>query len=504
MASHHKRLRRPRRPQLAAASLLAAVTLAALAASTNLYTPPRFDGAGYSVLALSLLTGQGYRSIEHPDRPVNAHYPPGYPVALAALWKLTGPSAPSAHLFSAACTLAATLLTWRWFRHLYPGRTALVLGLALALNWRWVRDGAVIRSEPLYQLFTALALLATCLTRRSATRHGGGLLGLAAGAAMLTRHVALPLAVACSLDLWLARRKKTALIAMALALLLFLPWLFWLATHRQASQLGLFSSNVLTTTLPDQALFYARRIPDQLTGPFVEVGTVFKPSWSLPMTVWAFAASSVIVCGWFLAARNPRRRLAALVPLATFPLLLSWPYTEAGRFLIPLLPFLLVGAVEGLARLTRLATSKRPHFAAAWLVLLAGLPYAVYSIATDRAGAEARTQARFEAACQWIADNAEKPGPLLTRYPGDVFWLTGRQAMAVPDSATPQSITRLVERYQVAYLLIEGSRFARSGDDPLAQFVASQPDRFPIIWGDADSVAVHEALEGPLSPPPVP
>ena len=282
---------------------------------------------------------------------------PDTPWPWPALWELTGPSAPSAHLLSAACTLAATLLTWRWFRHLYPGRTALVLGLALALNWRWVRDGAVIRSEPLYQLLTALALLATCHAKKPGTaRHGGWLLGLATGAAMLTRHVALPLTAACSLDLWLAHRKKAALIAMALALLVFLPWLVWLAAHRQSSQLGLFSSGGLTHTMPAQALFYTRRIPDQLTGPFVEVGTVFKPSWSLPMTAWAIAATSVVCLGWLIALRNPRRRLAALVPLATFPLLLSWPYTEAGRFLIPLLPFLLVGAVEGLARLIRLAT----------------------------------------------------------------------------------------------------------------------------------------------------
>ena len=46
-----------------------------------------------------------------------------------------------------------------------------------------------------------------------------------------------------------------------------------------------------------------------------------------------------------------RMRLAGLVPLLTLGVLLPWPYTQAGRFLIPLIPFILLGAVEGLSEL---------------------------------------------------------------------------------------------------------------------------------------------------------
>jgi len=46
--------------------------------------------------------------------------------------------------------------------------------------------------------------------------------------------------------------------------------------------------------------------------------------------------------------RTPRRRLAGLIALFTLALLLVWPFTEAGRFLFPIVPFLLVGATEAL------------------------------------------------------------------------------------------------------------------------------------------------------------
>ena len=68
---------------LAAACALAMVSIGTLAAGGNWTAPPRFDGAGYAVLARGLLGGQGYRAIDHPDRPLHAHFPPGYPIALA-------------------------------------------------------------------------------------------------------------------------------------------------------------------------------------------------------------------------------------------------------------------------------------------------------------------------------------------------------------------------------------------------------------------------------------
>ena len=54
--------------------------------------------------------------------------------------------------------------------------------------------------------------------------------------------------------------------------------------------------------------------------------------------------------GWARTLSRPRRRLAGLIPLLTIALLTIWPYTEAGRFLIPLIPCLLIGAVEGLGQ----------------------------------------------------------------------------------------------------------------------------------------------------------
>src|SRR5438045_2728178 len=104
---------------LAHAAIVAALAAASVAGNTAFDAPPRFDGAGYAVLGRALATGRGYRELDHPDEPRHAHFPPGYPVALAVLGRLAGPSTPAAHALSLACTVAATLAAWCWFRTLY-------------------------------------------------------------------------------------------------------------------------------------------------------------------------------------------------------------------------------------------------------------------------------------------------------------------------------------------------------------------------------------------------
>ena len=136
-------------------------SVVSLAGNTSLREPPRFDGAGYAMLAEALATGEGYRDVALPEPTRHTHFPPGYPAALALLWSITGRSSAAAHLFSCACTVAATLSAWLWFRCLYPPRVAFILGLALAMNWTWGRYGGAILSEPMFLLLAQLALLAT-------------------------------------------------------------------------------------------------------------------------------------------------------------------------------------------------------------------------------------------------------------------------------------------------------------------------------------------------------
>src|SRR5262249_2733246 len=81
---------------------------------------------------------------------------------------------------------------------------------------------------------------------------------------------------------------------------------------------------------------------------------------------------------------------------------------------------------------------------------------------------------------------AVEPGPVLTRQPGEVFWLTGRQALAPPSSV--EAIEDAIDRYGVAYLIVDEGRYANAPENPLERFVRERPKQAHPVWGESRTV----------------
>jgi len=498
--------------------MIAAAAALCIAVQANPDSPPRYDGAGYAVLATSLIEGRGYRAIDHPDEPRHVHFPPGYPAFLTLAWSIAGRSNVAAHVASGLCTIGATLAAWLWFRTMYTRPVAASMAAALACNWIWARTGAGVQSEPLFELLGQLAILAAVAPRPRGEAARGLLIGALLGAAVLTRHVGLALTLAVLVDQALRRRWRTVAAAVVVTAVLVAPWVAWQFAYREAgaTQLGLLvqGSRGVLAGLVDQAVFYADRIPDQLTGPFVEVATApGRPTaLSVAARFWAWPATALIIAGWVASLSVPRRRLAGLVALATLAMLLVWPYTEAGRFLIPLVPCLIVGAVEGLSRVAKAArravgsgwSGRRIRDVAASLVLGGSVLYGFHAMATAERRLRGEEDRAFDEACAWIRTKADRPGPILTRHPGEVFLRTGRQALepstserpgAVDDD--PRAIAATIDRYGVAYLLVDDLRYQAAAPSPLDRFAAERPEAVRDVMSARDrggSVRVYEVV----------
>jgi hypothetical protein len=324
--------------------------------------------------------------------------------------------------------------------------------------------------------------------------------------------------LAVLVDLLLRRRWVMALISGSVTVLVVAPWIGWMAMvglepGTQARFL-VQGGTGLRGRVVSQASFYIKRIPDQITGPLVEVATVMQrsPRLALAARLWSVFATSIVLLGWVIALRRPHLRLAGLIPLLTLAILLVWPYTEAGRFLIPLLPCILIGALEGLTWLGsaavrargRRVSRRRIAFSAAVLILIVSLPYPLYLALTGRERARDGEHRTFDGACAWIRENAVKQGPILSRHPGEVFLATGRQGLEVSTSERPgdldagaETIARKVDQYHVAYLLIDQERYRGAPTSPLTSFVAEHPERVLKVWSQGDgasSVAIYEVL----------
>ncbi len=497
--------------------LLVLLTSAAFTAGGAAWSaPPRYDGAGYAVLARALLSGQGYRAIDQADMRRHGHFPPGYPLLLAATSRVSGGTNWAFHAMSVACTLGATIASWWWFRRMMSSDAALILGLALGVNCLWARTGAAILSEPFYFLLCQLSILAASVRTRQwpsqAVWHL--VLGVLLAGCVLTRHVGIALVTAVLLDRAVGRRWGEALFIAAITAVLISPWVVWLAFvgPDAGTQAGLFFARNASWVerIEHQLLFYVQRIPDQLTGPAVEFGTragVSNLVWSA-VSFWYPAATACIAFGLVTAVFKSRMRLVALLPILTIAVLLPWPFLEAGRFLIPLLPCLLFGAFEGLSKLViffergrrvRLRPSTVRRVAAS-LLLLGSLPYSVYALAAGRTKALETTQLDFDSACNWLVNRADRPGIVLSRHPGEVYWQTARKGVEVSTSEETAEgdsgfdlIAATIARYRVAYLLIDRERYAGAPRSALARFVDAHPYEVRMVW-EAGGTSVFELI----------
>jgi hypothetical protein len=194
------------------------------------------DDAMYVILARSVATGQGLRVLNLPGAPFATHFPPGYPLMLAALWRLM-PSFPENVLlfkaFNAVCLGVVSVGIARYARQRFGApRLALLLGAVTAVSVPLLFLGAMLLSE---LSFLALLLLLLPTMERFAEERAPWwkaiALGVAVGACALVRTHGFVLAPALGLVLVSRGRWRDAMAVVAAAVVTMLPWQLWSAHH---------------------------------------------------------------------------------------------------------------------------------------------------------------------------------------------------------------------------------------------------------------------------------
>ena len=160
------------------------------------------------------------------------------------------------------------------------------------------------------------------------------------------------------------------------------------------------------------------------------------------------------------------------------------------------------GTDRGAREFNKASGVKRPRDWAVTILLSISVPYSAYAIIKGRAEAQRRIHVDFDSACQWITNQARESGPILTQYPGEVFWQTGHETLE-PGSDDPRAISRLIDRLGVDYLLIDEERYANASTNPLRGYVTHQPDRVRLVWSNgrgSQSVQVFQIVRPKQSP----
>jgi len=454
---------------------------AILALSVVLYlltmNPSRFgtyhDDGIYVTTAKAIATGQGYRIVSLPFEPSETKYPPLYPFLLSVIWRLNS-SFPQNLIpmiwLSIAATTGFLALSWRYLiinGYASASQSSIVVFLAAVNTWTIVFSTSVI-TEMLYAMLSVAGLyLAEKLVRRTAGWFASVSAGLVCGLAFLTRTSGVTLVLAVAVYLMIRRAWKPALVSFSVALVFVICWTMWVSFNRTTIQ-GVnvaFYTNYFKDVREIIGSLETLNSASELSVLLTIVGKNFLGLTlvSIPLVcsginnLWKQGSHGVIVmmCLFFvivifmLIVTNIIRRISEGLRLLYLYLIfylalhLATPYTTYDRYLIPLLPFLLVFLIAELSRLfagVRSQLKSRnglgdlvggPIVGLAALATICVMSFAYLKGIQLQMGSSARTSAAAQEETQltqWIISNTELSDTLIC-YRDPVYYLrTGRKA----------------------------------------------------------------------------
>ena len=495
------------------------LVLAALLFEPTLFTGG--DNVRYMILGESLRSAQGYLDLHLTGAPVHTKYPPGYPGLLAVLGLAGG-----VQLFKAASlafTAATVALTGLLGRRLFRAEVGLAAAAVMAVNPVLLQYSHWVLTEAAFVLLVTAAvwaweggrgrpLQAAPVGPETASR-GAVLTWTAlalASAAFLTRTAGLPL-LAVAVLLPVARRRwRVAAVSAVIVLVVAGGWAGFqaLAAPDRAGYLGellmvdpyapehgtVGLAGLLARAAENAWLYVSAVLPASfLTEP--SAGRVAPSTGRLVLGVCLLAA---VLGGWV------RRSLESVGPSELFVLLYAgvialWPsvWTDQ-RFLLPLLPLVVVYGLGGAAWAAEEAARFRPEAAAgarrALVSVLAlgamipgvldaaeHVPKRLDCLADWQRGrpcVDSAYAAFFEMA-RWTGENTAPDAVVANRKPEFFWWFSRRQGAVYPFSASPAVVLRGLDEMGADYVVLDGVfttslRYLRPA-------VLEHPDRFELL-----------------------
>ena len=369
------------------------------------------DGAWYAVLGYNVVRGHGYVD---PTGAVSTFYPPLYPLSVGLLSLVVADLELAGRLAALLASLALIPVVYLTASLAFERRVAAVAALLTALLPALAENGVLVLSEALYTLCLGLATLAGILALRAAGRARVAWCALTGGAlalAALTRPEGLPYALAWGVLLlvalrparragwrkgWPALAASLAAFAVAYAALLA-PYVVFLHHHTgqwrlsgkvatnvvvayrgaAAAERNYFSLNEQGTGIGgfaadrDRLLDVIRQSPVGFVkhyrqGLVAEFDLLFD---TLSPLLFALLPLGLVAVPWPPGRRWPR--VAILVQLLHLALLPIFFLDQ--RFLLPMMPALLIVAAAGAVALAERLAGRDPHRARLRLGWLAGI-----------------------------------------------------------------------------------------------------------------------------------
>ena len=495
--------------------MLIAVIYLAASISTAMLVGAWNDDGVYTVLGKSLAEGHGYRSLHLVGDPVQVKYPPGFPVVLALLWRLTGSvdgvQRAVSLLHPIVIGIVAGLLWWLGRERFQVPRILLAALVALPLLLdASIQYFTIPLSEPWFMLGWVTVLVTWYSPRPRDPRWPEPSItsGFLASITTLFRTQAIVLVVGVLAAVWL--RKRTAAHRAIVTLAAIVPLGAWKLLHAMLIRRGPLAD------LPDEGGYLEWFAGSSVVESFkaIAVGVATNAAKYLeqlgPYLIEHARAGRFLVAVLLLVLL-----VGALATLRRYPFLagsalggvsvvLLWPFAQ-DRLLLSALPFLGLAACVSFERL--------PVVRSRWFSPVFGLATGLVLIRQVTIHSEAldafanRKPAPFyspthllpltsrylASASRWVNTNTGEQDHLIIDYPAAIYLYTGRKTVPADpaESAVLRSAFEVPGRYLAKHILEDSIRVVVVGipGSPIIRDLETVRTRCPAVltWVGSES-----------------
>ena len=486
-----------------------AIRIAAWASAPYLVGVFHDDGV-YALLARAIASGNGFHYMQLPGAPAATHYPPLYPLVLAAAWRIVPGFPGNLPTLLGLNSLFVGVAAAGWWRFAmarlgWNSGAAAVAALVSTLASPTLALSGALLSESLFLALLWPALLLCEGDVDEVHRGRPWRAGIAIGALMLVRTHALALCIAVVIVLGMHKRWRDAAWVSLIVAALQLPWLLWTsiaAPHVAAPLYGAYGSYLgwFRTGLAEGGapfLLATMRINAVECWLLLRDRLVLGPPASLLLLTELIALAAILRGSVSLVRRA---RVTTVFIVVYVVILLAWPYAP-WRFLWAVWPVVMLLAMEGVR--SALVSAGRWRLVPAFAATLPAFAFFrtelhAYAIRGWRAPAHEAT-AQIAPSITWVRNHTAPTDvllgegePVLSLYAGrdaaPPMSFTAREYLTPPDPA--ESTDRLramlvaVPARYVLSLLPATQQAARALVDtrPGLRELARLPDSHTIIF----------------------
>ncbi len=427
----------------------------------------------YIMHARNLVEGIPYAATGYLPNPDNmiispGAYPVGYPLLLAIAYSPAGLNLYALELVGCLALIAIVAGSWVLARRrLTPGWAFVAaLGVGFVPQLLDLRD--TISSD---LAFTAWVMLALCLHERARRVPALAALFLAIFMAEVTRSAGVALAAALIGADILARtpgwQHRVGITVAAGAAAILLNHAF------EADAAGTYLS-YFSRLQEGPTAYLAHAIEDYLVGLSHALGLSFGKTGNLAF-LGVFLVLALV--GWGVSFRREITAAALFVP-ASAALLIAFPVRlETARYLVPILPLLVVYAVSGASILTK---GRTIGMAFMCLFLLTG--YSSRFVQQNPFSAIPPPVFNAAIANEIVRLGKDIPpgGIVLARNPRMVALYSGDRSSIWDEAPTPQTLWSPAQRMEATHLLIEKPSLDRDERHIMA-YIAANPAGVELV-----------------------